>query len=245
MTQAKQNTKKQNLKTGKRLQKKTRRNSQEARILLGLGIIILLGAALLALVYVQAHPKTAPTPFAATNLSTGPAQLIRDDSPTLGPANAKVTIVEFLDPECEACRAIFPIVKQLLKEYEGQVRLVVRYFPNHNNSVLAAAATEAAGEQGKYWEMQDLLFQNQPEWGEQQSPQTERFVGYAKSLGLDVQKFTAGLNNNAILQKIYRDRSESLSLQLEGTPTFFVNGQQPSGLSYAALKAAIEAALKQ
>ena len=86
---------------------------------------------------------------AARSPAADPALLEHPDSPSKGPRDAKVTIVEFLDPECEACRAMFPIVERLMGEYQGQVRLVVRYLPLHPNSALAASALEAAGEDRK------------------------------------------------------------------------------------------------
>src|SRR5215207_3746893 len=99
-------------------------------------------------------------------LSTAASALVRDDSASMGPADAKVTIVEFFDPECESCSAFNPTVKKIMKDYDGKVRLVVRYMPLHPNSMLAATFTEAAGEQGKYWQAHDLLFAKQSEWGE-------------------------------------------------------------------------------
>jgi len=187
---------------------------QEIKVLLGIAvaaIVLIVGVAWLA------NRNTQPV---ATNL------LIRDDSPTIGPTDAKVTIVEFLDPECESCRAAFPMVKEILNTYGEDVRLVVRYFPLHNNSVLAVQATEAAGEQGKYWEMQELLFQNQSIWGEQQTPQTALFIQYATELGLDVAAFTDALNSSKYADKIQRDQQDGQALGVNGTPTFFVNGQQ-------------------
>lgn len=170
--------------------------------------------------------------------------LVRADSPTRGPENAPVTLVEFLDPECEACRASYPGVEQLLKEYEGRVRFVVRYYAGHSNSALAIAATEAAGEQGKYWEMQSLLFENQLKWGEQRTPQTELFIGYARALNLDINRFTASLQNPAYQAKANRDTEDARTLGVRGTPTFFVNGQMVSGVSKASVKALIDKALK-
>lgn len=170
--------------------------------------------------------------------------LIRDDSPILGPADAPVTLVEFLDPECESCRAAYPLIKELLAEYPDDLRLVVRYFPLHANSTLAAQATEAAGEQGKYWEMQELLFERQPEWGEQQTLQEELFIEYARGLGLDVDRFIADMSKTQYVKKVERDRADGVALGVRGTPTFFVNGgwvQQPS---YDALKAAVDRALE-
>jgi protein-disulfide isomerase len=211
--------------------------NREVRILLLLGLPILGAVIVLAMVYNGQEASTASTPPIDDNL------LIRSDSPTFGTADAPVTIVEFLDPECESCRAAFPFVKQLLEEYEGQVRLVVRYFPLHYNSVLAAAATEAAGAQGMYWEMQELLFTRQPEWGEQQVPQNELFISYATELGLDIEQFTADLQNPEYLVKIERDQADGEALGVRGTPTFFINGQRVEPLSAERIVEMIEAEL--
>jgi protein-disulfide isomerase len=208
--------------------------TREARILAGIALVFTLFAVALVLV-------RPPTQTAA---SVDPNVLVRANSPSLGPADAPVTIVEFLDPECESCRAAFPVVKELLERYDGQVRLVVRYFPLHNNSVLAASATEAAGEQGKYWEMQELLFERQPEWGEQSTPQTARIIQYASELGLDSDQFLAALENPAYREKVERDQADGTALGVTGTPTFFINGRPLETLSYEGLVAAIEAELR-
>lgn len=224
-------------------QKAARRSgslSREARILLLLGLPILVIAIALAVIY----NSTQQADTASTS-SVPETQLIRSDSPILGSPDAPVTIVEFIDPECEACRAAFPFVKQLLEDYDERIRLVVRYFPLHNNSVLAAAATEAAGVQGMYWEMQELLFTRQPEWGEQQTPQTDLFIGYATELGLDVEQFAADLQNPDYLAKIERDQADGEALGVTGTPTFFINGRQVKELSADAIIAMIEAELVQ
>ena len=93
----------------------------------------------------QSSDKSASTTSnAATPLIKTDENLVRPDSPAQGPENARVILVEFLDPECEACRAFYPTVKKILKEYEGRIRFVVRYMTFHSNSVLAASATEAA-----------------------------------------------------------------------------------------------------
>ncbi len=158
--------------------------------------------------------------------------LVRPDSPTLGPADAKVTLVEFYDPECEACAAFAPIVKKILKENEGKIRLVMRYLPLHPNSLSAATFTEAAGEQGKYWQAQDLLFQKQSEWGQKHgqpsATQTDTdalFEKYAKELGLDLNKLKTALAQNQYSAKIDRDKRDGQSLGVRQTPTFFVNGR--------------------
>lgn len=143
--------------------------------------------------------------------TTANSNLIREDSPTIGAADAKITLVEFLDPECESCAAFHPVVKKILKDYDGKIRLVVRYMPLHPNSVLAATFTEVAGEQGKYWQAQELLFQKQSEWGTKHGPATTPqpnvkalFEKYAMELGLDLtnwiqqlKKIVSRQNSNA------------------------------------------------
>ncbi|KPL86258.1 hypothetical protein SE18_14455 [Herpetosiphon geysericola] len=168
------------------------------------------------------------------------SRLIYADSPVLGKNDAPVTVVEFLDPECESCRAFYPIVKDVLAQNGDNVRLVVRYFPLHNNSVLAIAATEAAGNQGKYWEMQELLFSKQSEWGEKRTPQTALMLQYAQELGLDGDKFAKDLSDPVIMQKIERDNADAQALNVRGTPSFFVNGKPVATLSQSALQSAID-----
>lgn len=178
---------------------------------------------------IQSERKPTNT---ATN--TAPAgQLVRPDSWTLGPADAKVTLVEFYDPECEACAQFGPIVKKLLNDYKGRLRLVARYMPLHPNSVTAATFLEAAGEQGKYWEAQALLFQKQPEWGEKHgdpdpkaTPINVLFDGYARQLGLDLSKARAAIEARRFDAKIAQDKKDGQSLGVRKTPTFFVNGRE-------------------
>jgi protein-disulfide isomerase len=166
-------------------------------------------------------------------------EFVRDDSPTLGPKDASVTLVEFLDPECESCRAFFPTVKRILKEYDGKVHFVVRYMPFHSSSLAAIAATEAAGLQGKYWAMQELLFDMTDEWGHQPSPRKDLFNKYAASLGLDVAKFAQDLDDPRWVQKAQRDMTDGKLLGVNGTPTLFVNGDRVSKLTYQDLKLSI------
>lgn len=172
--------------------------------------------------------------------------LIREDSLKINVPASKVTIVEFLDFECEACRVAHPILKQILKEYEGRITFVLRIFPLHSNSVLAASAVESAAQQGKLWQMYDKLFEQQTEWGEKQTPQTELFTRYAQELGLNMEQFQAGLTDKKFAAKIERDRQDGIRAGVKGTPTIFLNGIPFQGIpTYNELKNKIEAELSK
>jgi protein-disulfide isomerase len=179
--------------------------------------------------------------------------LVRPDSPTLGPADAKVTLVEFLDPECESCAAFAPVVKKIMKDYDGKIRLVVRYMPLHPNSLKAAALTEAAGEQGKYWQMQDYLFQKQSEWGTRHGPAATTaqpdvnvlFDKYVVDMGLDAAQVKAAINDNRFQAKLQRDLRDGQQLGVRQTPSFFVNGRKLARFSESDLRALIDDEMKK
>lgn len=156
-----------------------------------------------------------------------------------GPANAPITLVEYGDFECPYCGQAFYVVKQLQQRLGNQMRYVFRNFPLvqiHPYAEQAAEAAEAAGEQGKYWQMFDMLFEHQD------ALDTESLVQYATNLGLDVQKFEHALEKHTFLPRIREDIESGERSGVEGTPTFFINGVKYNGsfeLPY--LLAAIEA----
>jgi protein-disulfide isomerase len=217
-------------------------------ILLGIIAALVIIAAVIGASYYRSSVQSDRKP-----MTTASASLIREDSPTLGNADAKVTIVEFLDPECESCRSFNPTVKKLLKEYDGKTRLVVRIMPLHPNSVLAATFTEVAGEQGKYWQAQELLFNKQPEWGTKHGPPSNDpppdlkvlFEKYAMELGLDLDKLSSAIKENRFAAKFERDKKDGQANGVRQTPTIFVNGRQLARLYEADLKALIEEELKK
>ncbi len=172
--------------------------------------------------------------------------LVRADSPTVGRADAPVTLVEFLDPECESCRAFNPVTKQILAEYGDQVRLVVRYVAGHANSTLAVLALEAAREQSEdgYWAMLDLLYERQPEWGERQDSQAQAFLDAAAAVGLDTGPIQAAMTAGDTTM-LERDLADARKAGVQGTPTFFVNGAMLADLSPDGLRAAIDAGLRR
>lgn len=175
--------------------------------------------------------------------------LMREDRPTVGPADAKVTIVEFVDFQCPACGAAYPVLKALVAAYPQQVRLVFRHFPLkeiHAHAQLAAEAAEAARGQGKFWEMSDQLFQEQEQWSELSDEALgKRFESYAQTLGLDMERFRKELRDHAHQARPKEDRADGTQLGVHGTPTLFVNGHVYNGqVTIDALKAVIDAELR-
>ncbi len=167
-------------------------------------------------------------------------QIATDDQPTKGKADAAVTVVEFTDYQCPSCAATQPVLEKLITEYGDRVRFVIRDFPlqMHPEARKAAEAAEAAREQGKYWDFTAILFRNQSQLKPEQLKQ------YAQVLGLDRAKFDAALEDGRFADKVDRDMIDGQRFGVSGTPTFFVNGRRAKDITYDALKAAIEDALK-
>ena len=165
-----------------------------------------------------------------------------------GNEDGTITLVEYLDFQCPACGAYHPLVTQLYQEYGDRVRFVTRHFPIsniHQNAISSAKAAEAAGRQDKFWEMHDVLFENQGKWSNERNPE-DLFVSYAKSIGLDKEKFLADYNDGSIDDKVDSDRNGASRAGVTGTPTFFLNGKKinnPRG--YEEFKALIEAILSE
>ncbi len=154
--------------------------------------------------------------------------LVREDSHVLGEeGSGDVTFVEFLDFECEACGAAYPIVEQLREDYAGQVTFVARYFPlpNHTNAMPAARAVESAARQGKFEEMYQKMYETQSAWGEQQTVLDGLFRQYAEELGLDMAQYDADYASEEVAARVQRDIDDGTALNITGTPTFFVNGE--------------------
>jgi len=149
-------------------------------------------------------------------------ELSIDDAPVRGAPMAALTIVEFSDFECPYCGATSPIIKRVLSEFEGRVRLVFRHYPlpQHTNAAPAARAAVAAANQGKFWEMHDLLFERQDEL---ESAALER---HAEALGLDMERFRADFASEATQARVEADRELGQRVEVQGTPTIFVNGRR-------------------
>ena len=186
---------------------------------------------------------------ATTQSDSGPpGQLVRDNSHRLGEASREaVTLVEFLDFECEACRAAFPMVERLRSEYGERLNVVVRYFPipSHFNAERAARAVESAAQQGRFEVMYKKMYETQAEWGERQTPADSLFREFATELGLDLARYDAAYSDPATLERVKLDVADGKALGVRGTPTFFLNGDRLKLNDYGELSAAVERALNQ
>ena len=217
--------------------------TNEVKILAGIGIAtlaIVIGAAFFL------GGKPAPGQEAEKITADQIKQLTPESSHRIGNKKAKVTIVEFGDYQCPACGLAHAVVTQLLNEYNGRISFVFRHFPlpMHKNAQVAAMAAEAAGEQGKFFEMHDALYENQKEWSESNNPVDDYFVAYAKKLELDLDKFKSDIDAKKYEKIIQQGITDGTALVINSTPTFFINDEKINGgLPYNEFKEKIDKAL--
>jgi len=181
-----------------------------------IGVIAITTVMLLGGVWLISGRQTAPEQI----------NLVPEDAQMIGAKTGNVTLVEFGDFQCSACKVIMPVVKQLVKEFPANLTFVWRNFPlgQHKNSRIAAYAGEAAGKQGKFWEMYEKLFSTTEQWAEIDAV-TEKFTEYAGELGLDKEKFIKDMASPEVTGKIQRDITQAGELDIPGTPTFYLNGK--------------------
>lgn len=206
-------------------------------------VVIFIAAAVFAALAILPGRKAGESIVTAEATKSIQDRLVNDRSPVKGNKDAQVTIVEFLDPECEACRAMHPIVKQLLKEYDGKIKVVSRFMLYHGNSRLAAIALEEAHEQGKFDQAIDRLFEKLPEWGDHGNPRAELIPVILEQAGVNLKNMdnsTLALKHG---KKVDEDHSDGTFVGVRGTPTFFVNGEMVQELGYEPMKIAIDRAL--
>ena len=180
------------------------------------------GFAVSALVFQRPPPiepnSTVPSVFEESALE-------RAYSPSFGPKDAPVTVVEFFDPSCEACRAFHPTVKEILAAYPEDVRVVIRYTPFHEGSDVVVRLLEAARLQGVYEPVLEAVLESQPKWAKHGSPQLELAFQSAATAGLDVEKARKFMTLPDITSILMQDKADVKAVGVKGTPTFFVNGK--------------------
>jgi protein-disulfide isomerase len=158
-----------------------------------------------------------------------------------------VVLIEYGDFQCPACRQFFPVIQQLKEEYKGKVTFQFRHFPLteiHQNALISSRAAEAAAMQNKFWEMHDLLYENQDSWAQSTNP-TPIFEGFAKQLQLDEAKFNEDMKSEAVNNIIQADRNYAKEQGFSSTPTFELDGKkiEENPTSYDAFKKLIDDAI--
>lgn len=187
--------------------------------------VLALGLAIFAaLIWFETRPPSVAQPNSAQPEIA--EELIRPYSPILGPEDAPVTIVEFFDPACEACRAFHPIVKDILAQHEGKVRVVLRYTPFHGlGSETAIKLLEAARMQGKFEPVLESLYLYQNAWASHGATDLEKIGKIAAGAGLDLEAALPQMKSPDVVAVFNQDRSDVEAMGVRQTPTFFVNGK--------------------
>jgi protein-disulfide isomerase len=166
------------------------------------------------------RPLTQQTPNAAAPVGAQPPNM-------LGSPTASVTVEEFADYQCPTCAQIHTVMKNVQSAYGSRIKFIFRNYPLtqiHKNAFDAAVAAEAAGRQGKYWDMQNMMFQNQQAWSNSNDVRTV-FNGYAETLGLDVERFKSDMAGMETKERVQRDMERGRALNISSTPTILINGQ--------------------
>jgi protein-disulfide isomerase len=150
---------------------------------------------------------------------------VRDHSQTYGSDDAKVYLIEFMDPACETCAAFAPFVKKMMAANPGKIKLVLRYAPFHDGADYFVKILEAAKKQGKYWETLDVMYKSQPYWASHSNPQPQRIWQFLPQAGVDVQQIRRDMNDPAIVKIIDQDLADAKTLNVKKTPGYFANGK--------------------
>ena len=207
-------------------------------------ITVLLLAAVLVVAVVVERGGNAPSdrPVAAADA----ALLVRPGSPSLGPNDAQVTIVEFLDPACETCALFFPEVKRMLAANPGRLRLVTRHVPFHPGSEAVVAMLEAAQLQGKYWEALEALLRAQDRWVNNHRVQPDAATAVLANVpGLDMTRLQADVQRPEVRQRAAQDFADAKALRVVKTPEYFVNGKPLPTFGLEELRGMVDAALRK
>jgi protein-disulfide isomerase len=194
-----------------------------------LGSLIVLVILFMGLGYFYKSNETKKEELSTLNKSDS---LVREHSIKFGENKKNISVVEFLDPECESCALFHPIIRKVYKDYHEDIQLVVRYIPNHKNSRFAVKILEASREQNKYEEVLSVIFEKQPLWAQHNNEKPELLWDFLAQIPqLDIEKLKEDSKNPKIDQIMNIDMEDARGLNVRGTPTLFVNGKRLSVLS--------------
>ncbi|HZJ45114.1 MAG TPA: thioredoxin domain-containing protein [Pyrinomonadaceae bacterium] len=211
------------------------------KILPFLIILAVLGVALGSAWYMQRSSSESPKPSSTTPANTATSSSPSTTAPVasnavpgaepahkLGPDSAPVHLEEFGDYQCPPCGIFHPILQEMKRQFGDQLQVTFREFPlapAHEHAIAAASAAEAAGLQGKFWEMHDLLYEHQKDWKDAFDVRPI-FEGYAKQIGINVDRYKQDVDSEQVARRITQDGNRGHSLGVKGTPTVFMNGRE-------------------
>jgi protein-disulfide isomerase len=206
----------------------------------GVAGVLILGFVIAGLVY-----KNPQAPGQAGTPGGGASAVERPGMPIKGFRDARVTIVEFLDPACGTCAQFYPLVNQLEQKYRGKVRVMVRYAPLHQGSDQVVRMLEAAHQQGRFWPALEALFASQRRWVVNHRAQPQHARGILNSVALDHQRLDADMHSAAVAGVIEQDLRDGQALGVRATPEFFVNGKPLPSFGYQQLERLVRDAVDE
>jgi len=204
--------------------------------------LVLVSAVLLVLVFVAAvlYYQRYQAEEAAKAYQRDKSTFVRPHSPAKGSPNAKVEIVEFLDPACGTCRQFHPLVEGLMRDHPGKVRVYARYAPFHTGSDIVVRMLAAAHLQGKFWPTLAAVFAAQPLWSPEHRPRPELVWNYIGGVGLDLERLRRDMDSPEVRRVVEQDLADAAKLNVKATPEFFVNGKPLPSWGYEQLKELVE-----
>lgn len=208
-----------------------RRNRRRSLIA---GLAVLLVVAALA-AYALRERNTNPAPPDGADA----VALASEHAPSLGEPTAKVHVVEFLDPACETCAQFYPVVKQLIAENPGRIRLSIRHVAFHEGADHVVRMLEASRAQDRYWETLEALLQTQAQWAPHHTVRPDLVEPVVARVGLDMQRLAQDMNAADVGQRVTRDREDAIALKVTATPEYFVNGRPLPEFGYEPLLALV------
>jgi len=205
-------------------------------VIFGFTCLVLLIVFLFTSYYYKGQQAKMYDFMARENAST----FVRGHSQTFGSDDAKVYLVEFMDPACETCAVFSPFVKQIMKANPGRIKLVIRYAPFHDGAEYFVKILEAAKKQGKYWETLDVMYKSQSIWASHHKPQPQKIWQFLPKAGLNIEQIRKDMNDPAIEKLIEQDLADAKTLNVRKTPGFFANGKPLQSFGYQQLQQLIQ-----
>ena len=198
----------------------------------------------LAFIFEKTFYKDTETEKISSLAKTNYSVFEREHSQTKGSDDAKVTLVEFMDPACETCAAFSSFVDQMMAANPGKIRLVLRYAPFHDGAEYFVKILEASKKQGKYWETLKVMYQSQNAWASHNNPQPQKIWQFLPYAGLNLEQLQKDMNDPAIDKIIQQDLADAKTLNVQKTPGFFANGKPLQQFGYEQLQYLVYSEIK-